>query len=566
MIDINFKKSKYIFLTAILVIAVFILGRNLSPFSETMFKGHDETQAARILEFTYNLQQGNIPPRIAPHFSYGLGYPIFNFYAPFSYWITSGINLITHDIPTSLKLSYTLAISVGFISMFLFLRRFFSFYPGILGSLAYVSSPYMAVEIFVRGNLAEMWFLALFPLGLYTLHTNSKKRLLINAIILSFLFTTHNILSLLSVGIVIVYSLFLKNKLLNSITIFLALLLSSYFLLPSLMELNFVHASFVATKTNYIDHFLCINQIWHSQPGFAGSAAGCENDGMSFMLGKINILLGILGTGLFISSIIRKRKVTNSRIFILIGILTIGSIFMTTAASTSIWKITERISALFQFPWRFLAFALFGISVFAAFAFEKLQTSYKFIGVLIGIAALLFFNYDHFYGQMISAEEFRKEYMSPLYISEIAPYRVAEFLPATADYGYWNSLQGKKDVVDYNSPLTFQLEQELLMFTNDPLYKLFMAKSPLEVLANIHYAPYWNIKVNNKNFIPTKFDKLGRPYIKVSNIDYDSIAIRYQETQIEKLGNTITILTFLLIVLFTLLQFKLPWKIKANKL
>ncbi len=563
---IHSKSFQYSFLIAVFVIAVFILGKNLTPFSQTMFTGHDETQAARISEFTYNLDLGKIPPRIAPHFSYGLSYPIFNFYAPFSYWITSGINTFIRDIPVSLKLSYLLAIITGFLGMFLYLRRFFSFYSSILGGLAYISSPYIAVEIFVRGNLAEMWFLALFPFGLYVLHETSKKRILLNALILSALFTSHNILSLLSVGIVIVYSFFLKNKLLNVLTIISALLLSAYFLIPSILELGFVNASMIATKTVYTDHFLCLNQIWQSQPGFAGSAAGCENDGMSFMLGKINILLGVSGLGLFIYESIKKQKIQYKSVFILMIIMTIGSVFLTLEASSFIWKLTEKISALFQFPWRFLAFALFGVSIFASFAFEKVPDKYKLIGVIFGTTALLFFNHDHFYGQTISSNEFKKKYISSEYISTTAPYKVAEYLPKNADYGYWNSLQGSKNVISGTSPVVRLPRQELLMFTNDPFYKLFMAKSAHDIIANIHYAPYWDIQVNNKKFLPREFDKLGRPFINVSPVDYDSIAIRYKETQTEKTGNTITILTGLVLVLFTAFQFKIPWKIKAKKL
>jgi hypothetical protein len=563
---IHSKPFKYSFFIAVLVIAVFILGRNLSPFSGRMFTGHDETQAARISEFTYNLDLGKIPPRIAPHFSYGLGYPIFNFYAPFSYWVTSGINTFVRDIPVSLKLSYMLAIAVGFAGMTLYLRKFFSLYASILGSLAYISSPYIAVEIFVRGNLAEMWFLALFPLGLYVLHETSKKRILLNALILSALFTSHNILSLLSVGIIIVYSFFLKNKLLNILTIISALLLSAYFLIPSILELGFVNASMIATKTVYTDHFLCLNQIWQSQPGFAGSAAGCENDGMSFMLGKINILFGIAGLGLFVYQIIKKQQIQNKSIYILFTLITIGSIFMTLELSSFIWKLTEKISALFQFPWRFLAFALFGTAVFAAFGFERIQNKYKLGVLVVGIIALLYFNHDHFYGQYLSASAFKKQYISSEYISTVAPYKVAEYLPRNADYGYWNSLQGSKNVISGTSPVVQLPRQELLMFTSEPFYKLFMAKSAHDIIANIHYAPYWDIQVNNKKFQPLEFDKLGRPYINVSPVDYDSVAIRFAETQTEKAGNTVTILTALVLVLFTVMQFKIPWKIKVKKL
>ena len=42
-----------------------------------MFSFHDQTQAARIADFTFALQNGQIPPRLAHHFHMEMGYPIF---------------------------------------------------------------------------------------------------------------------------------------------------------------------------------------------------------------------------------------------------------------------------------------------------------------------------------------------------------------------------------------------------------------------------------------------------------------------------------------------------------
>jgi len=200
------------FFWAILIVSVLIIARELNPFDSSMFIGHDETQAARVLEFSFNIQKGIIPPRIAPHFSFNLGYPIFNYYAPTAYWITSFIHLAGIGVAQSLELSFILALGIGGIGMYLFLNKYFDKYAGLIGALAYISSPFIATEIFVRSNVAEMWFFALFPLTLYLLSTVNNRRLFLTAIILSFLLTSHNIFSLVVIPILILYAFILKER------------------------------------------------------------------------------------------------------------------------------------------------------------------------------------------------------------------------------------------------------------------------------------------------------------------------------------------------------------------
>ena len=123
-----------------------------------MFNFHDDTQASRIQQMALNIKTGHIPPRLAPTLSYGLGFPVFNFYAPFSYQITTGFHLLGMSVPMALKFSFFLSVILSFVTMFLLLQTFFSFLPSILGGVAYSSSLWLAVEIFVRETLRSVGF------------------------------------------------------------------------------------------------------------------------------------------------------------------------------------------------------------------------------------------------------------------------------------------------------------------------------------------------------------------------------------------------------------------------
>jgi hypothetical protein len=62
-------------------------------------------------------------------------------------------------------------------------------------------------------------------------------------------------------------------------------------LLPVIFERGLVQAESIARLTIYSDHFLTLKQLWHSPWGYGGSAKVGEVDGMSFMLGKFQLML-----------------------------------------------------------------------------------------------------------------------------------------------------------------------------------------------------------------------------------------------------------------------------------
>ena len=560
------KKSKvqiavFIF-TLILVIGVF--GRNLNPFDSVFFTGHDETQAARISEFTYNLKEGQIPPRIAPHFSYGLGYPVFNYYAPFSYWVTSGLNYIGFDTIAALEIGYLFALLIGCIGMYLLLRSYFSFYAALAGTLAYLSSPYVAVDIFVRGNLGEMWVFAILPLALYLLKTNTKKRFILTALAVAALFSSHNILSPISIGVVTFFILFNNTKLLNFAVIGSALLIDAYFLIPAIFELGMVNATSVAVGTNFTDHFLCLSQLWSSFWGFAGSAPGCSADGMSFMLGKIQILISLFGVLLFGYRYFKKHTYDiKTPLFFLI--LVLGSIFMTTSFSQVLWQISKPITSLFQFPWRFLMIAVFGMAFFTGYAVEYFPKKWGIYFSILVILALIVMNHKFFYGQNISLSEFRIKYLSDDYLKNTVAYRVAEYLPVSVDYKTWRTLEKNNQKLKVERPIVAMKNQNVLLLQDSPFQKILMVKSKTPLLANIHYAPYWSITVNQEPFIPHKFDALGRPFITVSSEAYDGVVIKYTQTRIELIGNWITMLSLLSTIGSLAFIYRPSWKIVTVK-
>ncbi len=546
-------KKKFIF--CITLIAVFFfLGRELNPLDTHLFSFHDNTQGARMQEFALNLKNGIIPPRLAPNFSFQHGFPVFNFYAPFTYWVGGVLQLVGLTSALSLKIVLFLGLLVSFIGFFLFASLFFGFWGGLLGASVYSSSLWMAVEIFVRGNVGEIWFMALFPLALYLLKKSDIEKkssfFFISTIVLSFLFTVHNVLSLVSVVCVILFALVLQNKKKAFLSIGLGLLLASYFLVPALLESKLTYANEIASRTKYSDHFLCMWQLWRAENwSFGGSGTGCLNDDMSFQIGKIHLLLASFGVGIFLAQFMKEKKKRGFYLPLGVLCLMLFFTFLTIYPSQPFWDLFAPIMSVFQFPWRFLPFVVFGTAYFASYVVRLLKN--ERINGLLAIVLLLAVLYTSskffFRPWKYTFNEYASMFLSGKYIQQKAAYQIPEYFPRSGNYDAWRTYD-TSEVGFYLNPLKYKV--------NGPFYKEILADQG-QITIPVHYFPFWEIRINGIRKTPTKFDTLGRPIL--SNLPPQStIVVRYNETLVEKVGNGITVLFF--IVLIYLCVNKRIWK------
>ncbi|MFH1827262.1 MAG: hypothetical protein ABH812_02375 [bacterium] len=551
----NFTRFyKPILLSVCFILLLYITFPSLNPLDNRMFNFHDITQAGRINEFVLNLSSGKIPPRLAPEFSFNQGFPLFNFYAPFAYWIAALIYFLGVSVIGSLKLSFFLAFVLSFFTMLWFLRKLFDFIPSLLGATLYVTSTYFATEIMIRGNLAEVWYLALLPLVFSLLITNSKiptrRNFFLTTIILFFTFTVHNIFSLLSVLIFIGFALLLPNKKSNILAIMLSLLLGSYFLLPALTETSFTQIKSLIKSYSYQDHFLCAWQLWKSNGwNFGSSLPGCGGDQLSFKLGKLNLILGLLGLlFLFFRMFIYKHKNTIQKISLFIGFLFVFSLFLTLSYSNPIWDLFSPVMALFQFPWRFLIFGMVGVAFFGAYFFHFIKIPFKNILMIIIIIVSFVTARKYLIKPMYSYAEYNTKYNSNSTLTQELAFMMPEYISANTNYGYWSSfdpaLPSSKSI-NFNYSLPVETKQKIIVEKNSHFEKRVSVLNHGKVIVNVQYFPFWKIYINNKQANIEKFDKLGRPILQVDKPS--TILIRYEQTPIEKTGNSMTIFGFLLL-------------------
>lgn len=555
---------KKILFTVVLLVIIFFLGKNLLP-SNTAFDYHDSTQPARVKEFSFNLMNGQIPPRIAPNFSFNLGYPVFNYYAPLSYWIASGINLTGIDPINSIKISFLLTIIVSFSGMYLLANKFIGYPAGIIAGTLLASSPWMAVQIFIRGDLAEAWFIAFLPLTLYFLKKNSESNsrvvFLLTVFITSLLLTSHNVLSMISSGILAIYILIIGKKIIkNYFAYFLSFLLAGYFLLPALLELNLTHAIDIATKAGPYSNFLCLKQIWTGSWGYGASVPGCIDDGMAFMVGKLMIILGFLGS---VWGLVNYKKIKNKLLFFSVVFLSILSVYMTIYESEIIWRIGHPILKLFQFSWRFLDFVVVTLSFLAGYLI--LNNKYLILKIFLIFLVIfnIFYNSKFFTKYPMSLQRLSKDMLSNEYLFNNVVYFVPEYLPKTASYKEWIKHQPQPEGIKYKidpylkkGPTVSKEFKPVTTIKDTFFYKESKTSSTGTHILNIHYMPYWKIYIDDKPFEPKKFDKLGRPLIQLKAPA--NIKIVYRQTAVQNAGNSITL--FAITIMLAIAVNKTLWK------
>lgn len=377
--------SHYIF---VLIVFLLGIGTVLPLFHSGFFSMHDDTQIPRMYEMGKALSDGQFPVRWVRDLGYGYGYPLFNFYAPLPYYIGGILILFGVNALFATKLVFGFAILFSSITMYIFLKKFLSISSAVVGSLLYIYFPYHAVNIYVRGDLGEIFSYSLLPLvflALYTLHhyDYSKKKIPYSSLILSSLSLSGLLIShilsgymmLLLFGIFILISLAVSNykkKLLISygIILLVTFFLSSFYLLPALFEMRYTNvASQIGGGAAFRDHFVCPFQLWNSPWGYGGSTKGCV-DGLSFGLGKFNIFLLLMSIASYLP-LFFKRKVKKTFIFFSSLFLLVFCVFMLLEISIPLWQLLPNAEFL-QYPWRFLNFVGFFMAVVCAVGFNSL--------------------------------------------------------------------------------------------------------------------------------------------------------------------------------------------------
>jgi len=127
------------------------------------FSMHDDQHIVRLFLLDQGIKQGYLYPRWVDGLGFGFGYPLFNFYPPFIYYVAEFFHLAGFSFMWSIKLMVIFSFYIGALGIFLYVRKITDRLAAYLAATLYTYFFYHAVLVYVRGAFAESASLAIFP-------------------------------------------------------------------------------------------------------------------------------------------------------------------------------------------------------------------------------------------------------------------------------------------------------------------------------------------------------------------------------------------------------------------
>lgn len=544
--------KKLILIVIILILSYWAVK---SLFIPGFFPIHDDTQVSRIYEMSESLRDGMFPVRWVSDLGYGYGYPIFNFYAPLSYYFGGALVLLGSDPLIATKAAFALGILLAGLFMFLLGKTLWGNFGGAISAIFYVYAPYSALNIYVRGDLSEIWgyaFVPLFFYGIVNVYKNLEiKYMPVSALGLAAIILSHNLTAYMTAIFFVPTVIFLaflseqkiKFLVLSVGSFVLGALLASFYFIPALLEMQYTNVfSQIGGGADFRDHFVCLTQLWESNWGFGGSALGCMVDGMSYRIGKLHLIAAIVP--LFV--LFLKNKRAKKRVIAFLGLLFLISVFLMLSVSRFVWEITPLMDFL-QYPWRFLVFASFSSSLLAGGSILVVKLlSVKIIKIaqiwyLVLILVFTVFIYAKlFVPQTIlpkMSADYTEESVLNYKISEISD----EYLPANFDK--------PESIDDIPRDVLVIAEGEgsidiLSVRVPEVNARVNMDNESI-IHANIAYFPAWEVNINGRD-----------TEINVKNDGFDfslppgesEVSIVFSQTPVEKIANILSLLALILLI------------------
>lgn len=526
-----------------LVFLILITLPTLLPFfNGKFFYTQDYIFIARLQQMNTALSSGQFPVRWASDLRFGE--PLFNFYAPLPYYLGAVIKLSGLNFIWVAKVLFVLSSILSSFAMCIFCRKLFNQKAAIFATILYIWAPYRAVDIYVRGALSEAWAFVFFPLIFYASTILSQKVSLKRALLLTFslagLILTHNVMTLMFLPFLILWWIYLVLREKNLrviwsflISLILSLGLSASFLLPALLERQFIQTQYLLV--GYFDfraHFVAVSQFFSTFWGYGSSLWG-PKDGMSFQIGIVHWIIFSLAV---IGGFIYRKNRKSFLMLAFLGFSFFVSIFLQHNKSAFIWEAIP-LMAFIQFPWRFLAFSVFFVSVIGGLVTDYFKEKFQLVYFILIVAVILInigyfkpkdYVDDNFFDKFLNVEtmhkgvDLTKDYL-PIWVQTVDGER---FDAPRAEKGDMtvSTLKQSSTTLEFDARVS--------------------SDSLIEV--PITYFPGWAVRANNQLILQGSPSKMGLIRFELPQGEH-KIKIELKDTPVRGVGNMISLGSLLLI-------------------
>ena len=336
-----------------------------------------ELHVYRTAELSRMISDGVLYPRWGANLYLGYGYHIFNYYAPFTYYLRS---LFARVLPGAgivlgTKTVFVLGLLLASVGAYLLGREVFSPAGGVLAAASFTLSPYVLfIDPHARGDLAEHFAVCLLPLAFYFVHRlqegPSPGLMLGSVLSLSAIVFSHNLMGLAASALLLAYwlwHLLLGPKRLLAtwapVAFALAAGLIAFFWLPALVEHDAVKLQVIGPgHFDFREHFLALPELLAPSRRLDWGAVGPR---YRHNLGLGQWLLPLPALVVVVRRLVNRTDEQRDLGIAFFVISACGLAFLMLRPSTPVWDLVPGMPYL-QFPWRLLGPANMMLAVCAA--------------------------------------------------------------------------------------------------------------------------------------------------------------------------------------------------------
>lgn len=322
------------------------------------WRGDGVLHVYRLAHLERAVANGDFYPRWLPDLALGYGFPLFNYYAPLSYYLALPFARVSSP-EVAIRLSYILALCLTGFAVFRWSRRIWQHeIAALFSSTIAVFSPYILYNIHERGAYAEAWGIAFIAASFATvdalIHKPNRRNWLLATCSITGLLLVHNISALIAAPLLAIYVLWfaISSPRLAfgrggwGVRVFSAAIyavgVTTFFWLPALLEQNLVQIGRLTQDPalDFRNHFLTLHTLF-ALPQSADPTQ--VNPSIPF---GISIPVVILAAYSYLSFPRRRESILLTLTILLL-------LFLTLPLSQFLWESVALVSFI-QFPWRLL--------------------------------------------------------------------------------------------------------------------------------------------------------------------------------------------------------------------
>ena len=507
----------------------------------------------RLVQLDAMWREGIFYSRWQPDLALGYGFPLFNYYAPATYYFAGAWHWLGLSIVASYKLTWVAGIAFAACGSYAWMRQRVSRWAGLIAAVAFAASPYMQFEIVARSGLPQFWANALLPVCFWLIGRAATRGGYRDeawaAIGLSVAILSHHVAALLAMPFIGLYGLWVYGRygrwwgVVRPIS--LAITLTVFYWLPAIGESGLVQIDRATSMT--FDHVSYIVTSWRdlfTLPTYFD--ARLLNVAAPAALSVPVLLLGIFSIGWLGSA--ENRRHTIGLITLAISVLLLHLLLML-PISEPLWDAVPQLR-LIQFPLRFLGVVTLFAAVLAAYGAEYLlQLLPKRTALLTAAMMLLLIGWSVVWSlverQPVPQLDLLGSVRYEIEQGLIGTTTTGEYLPLdVAELIVWDSAENALAKPIYTTAATVLAEEH----------------TPLRHTMTVQLADSAEILFNTFNFAGWQATLDGRPIAIQSNWPHGLISIQlpagehelelwFGSTPLRRVGSTLSALTLMILLL-----------------